>query len=68
MKNKEKNLSHVIRSFEDALGFDDQNDLPAYEKFTSTKRQILEDFDSLEKRRIKHRDSRRTDFMLDEEF
>lgn len=68
MKNSQKNLSHIIRSFEDAIGFDENDEIPNYEKFASSKKQIEDELTALSKKRQKHKDSRRTAVYFDDEF
>ena len=39
MKTNNKKFTHVIRSFEDAVGFDEEADIERYEKFANAKKQ-----------------------------
>jgi hypothetical protein len=62
----QKNLSHVIRSIEDAIGFDDDINTCNYERFSSGKRNLDDDSDLFEKKKTKLKDSRKTELTFDD--
>lgn len=64
MKNNGKKYTHVIRSIEDAVGFDEEADVEKYEKFGGNKKIKKSEFDEAEinKKPSKLRDNRRTEF------
>jgi hypothetical protein len=64
MKSNQKNLSHMIRSVEDALGFDYDDNVSTYERICSTKKYMTDDVESIEKKRSKLRDNRRTEISF----
>lgn len=70
MKNNSKKFTHVIRSIEDAVGFDDEAEVERYEKFNGNKKVRKSDFDDVEpvKKPSKLRDNRRTEFDTTEEW
>ena len=68
MKSNQKNLSHVIQSYEDAIGFDDDDNMTNYERIYPTKKQIMDELEGLEKKRSKLRDIRKTEVYFQDNF
>lgn len=70
MKSNSKKFTHVIRSIEDAVGFDEDADIERYEKFNGTKKNKKVDFEDIEpvKKPPKLRDNRRLDFENNKEW
>lgn len=64
MKSNSKKFTHVIRSIEDAVGFDEEADVERYEKFNGSKKIKKNEFEESEsnKKPSKLRDNRRTEF------
>lgn len=63
MKNNSKKFTHVIRSIEDAVGFDEEVDIERYEKFNGKKSKKIELEESEQnKKPTKLRDNRRLNF------
>lgn len=64
MKSNSKKFTHVIRSIEDAVGFDEETDVERYEKFNGGKKIRKPDFEEtdINKKPSKLRDNRRTEF------
>lgn len=69
MKNNNKNFTNVIRSYEDAVGFDEESDFENYEKFSNKKQKRTETEEpSGSKKPQKLRDNRRIQFDNDENW
>lgn len=69
MKSNNKNFTNVIRSYEDAVGFDEESDFENYEKFSNKKTKKVEVEESSQpKKPQKLRDNRRTDFENNENW
>jgi cytoskeletal protein RodZ len=67
MKTNNKKFTHVIRSFEDAVGFDEEADIERYEKFANAKKQKKVEMEeqTLAKKPSKLRDNKKFEEDLD---
>ena len=68
MKHSSKNLSYKIRSIEDAIEFDDDTLFEKYEQIATTKKQIIDELELLNKKKIKEKEHRKTQLFFDGEF
>ena len=68
MKYTQKNFSNVIRSIEDARGFDEENDMPTYERFNGQKRSLTEDLELKDKKKMNRRNDDRDFLEFDGSF
>lgn len=63
MKTNSKKFTHVIRSIEDAVGFDEETEVERYEKFNNKKPKKTDIDESISaKKPSKLRDNRRSNF------